>query len=338
MASMPSTVCAGSSSAVSRVPGPPPRTSIEATAGSSKTTTVEPEPRRVSVPWPTLRPGTSVMRLRMRSSLARRAERHCRSAADEAIQNGARRAGLLRFARNDGSALQSPSAARCIACAMTNVTIFAALLAGMLSFLSPCVLPLVPPYLVYLTGTSLERFADAETKPRAGRQTIAAALLFVLGFSTVFVALGASASVDRRGAARLFGRTRDRRRHRHHHHGSALPRPYADRLADAREAARSRKAGRPVGRLSDGACLCARLDAVHRPDPRRDPGRRGVGSDRGEGRRHACGLFARAGRAVHRRGVGGRSRSPLSSPASAPISAWSKRRWAAFWCSPASRF
>jgi cytochrome c-type biogenesis protein len=75
-----------------------------------------------------------------------------------------------------------------------NVTIAAALLAGMLSFLSPCVLPLVPPYLVYLTGTSLERFADAETKPRAGRHTIVAALLFVLGFSTVFVALGASAS------------------------------------------------------------------------------------------------------------------------------------------------
>jgi cytochrome c-type biogenesis protein len=84
---------------------------------------------------------------------------------------------------------------RCIACAMTNVSIFAALLAGMLSFLSPCVLPLVPPYLVYLTGTSLERFADAQTRPRAGRQTIVAALLFVLGFSTVFVALGAGASV-----------------------------------------------------------------------------------------------------------------------------------------------
>jgi cytochrome c-type biogenesis protein len=75
-----------------------------------------------------------------------------------------------------------------------NVTIAAALIAGMLSFLSPCVLPLVPPYLVYLTGTSLERFADAETAPRVKRQTIVAALLFVLGFSTVFVALGASAS------------------------------------------------------------------------------------------------------------------------------------------------
>ena len=78
---------------------------------------------------------------------------------------------------------------------MPNVTIAAALLAGMLSFLSPCVLPLVPPYLVYLTGTSLERFADAEEEPRVRRETIAAAVLFVLGFSTVFVTLGASASV-----------------------------------------------------------------------------------------------------------------------------------------------
>ena len=77
---------------------------------------------------------------------------------------------------------------------MPHVTIAAALIAGALSFLSPCVLPLVPPYLIYLTGTSLERFADAETRPRAGRETLAAALLFVLGFSTVFVALGASAS------------------------------------------------------------------------------------------------------------------------------------------------
>jgi len=77
---------------------------------------------------------------------------------------------------------------------MPDVTIAAALLAGMLSFLSPCVLPLVPPYLVYLTGTSLERFADAEAEPRVRRETIGAALLFVLGFSTIFVALGASAS------------------------------------------------------------------------------------------------------------------------------------------------
>jgi cytochrome c-type biogenesis protein len=57
------------------------------------------------------------------------------------------------------------------------------------------VLPLVPPYLIYLAGASLERLADAKPEPRVRWETIAAAALFVAGFSTVFVALGASASV-----------------------------------------------------------------------------------------------------------------------------------------------
>jgi cytochrome c-type biogenesis protein len=77
---------------------------------------------------------------------------------------------------------------------LPNVTVLAALIAGMLSFLSPCVLPLVPPYLVYLTGTSLERLADAEPEPKVRRDAFATAILFVLGFATVFVALGAGAS------------------------------------------------------------------------------------------------------------------------------------------------
>ncbi len=75
-----------------------------------------------------------------------------------------------------------------------EVSILAALIAGLVSFLSPCVLPLVPPYLVYLAGTSLERLAQAK-EPRLRRDTVIAAALFVGGFSTVFVALGASASV-----------------------------------------------------------------------------------------------------------------------------------------------
>jgi cytochrome c-type biogenesis protein len=75
-----------------------------------------------------------------------------------------------------------------------DVSILAALFAGLLSFLSPCVLPLVPPYLVYLAGASLERFADAEPERQVRRETVLAALLFVAGFSTVFVAFGASAS------------------------------------------------------------------------------------------------------------------------------------------------
>jgi len=76
-----------------------------------------------------------------------------------------------------------------------EVSIFAALFAGLISFLSPCVLPLVPPYLAFLAGSSLERLADAEPAPVVRRDVIVAALLFVAGFSTIFVALGAGASV-----------------------------------------------------------------------------------------------------------------------------------------------
>ena len=78
---------------------------------------------------------------------------------------------------------------------MHDVTFLAALIAGLVSFLSPCVLPLVPPYLIFLAGTSLERFADQEPEPRVRRETVLAAALFVAGFATVFVVLGASASV-----------------------------------------------------------------------------------------------------------------------------------------------
>ncbi len=76
---------------------------------------------------------------------------------------------------------------------MADVTFPAAAVAGLLSFLSPCVLPLVPPYMAYMAGTSVDRLADAETGT-ASRRTLLVALLFVLGFTTVFVALGATAS------------------------------------------------------------------------------------------------------------------------------------------------
>jgi len=76
----------------------------------------------------------------------------------------------------------------------SDVSILAALLAGLVSFLSPCVLPLVPPYLVYLAGSTLERLADEDGDGHVKREAVQGAFLFVLGFSTVFVALGASAS------------------------------------------------------------------------------------------------------------------------------------------------
>jgi cytochrome c-type biogenesis protein len=76
----------------------------------------------------------------------------------------------------------------------SDVTLTAAAAAGLLSFLSPCVLPLVPPYLTFIAGTTIEDVAY-ERVTRARRDVVLAAVLFVLGFSTVFVALGATASV-----------------------------------------------------------------------------------------------------------------------------------------------
>ena len=68
-----------------------------------------------------------------------------------------------------------------------------ALTAGVLSFLSPCVLPIVPPYLAYMGGISLPEIG---ADPRgARRKALAAALFFVLGLSTVFVFLGFTASI-----------------------------------------------------------------------------------------------------------------------------------------------
>ena len=78
---------------------------------------------------------------------------------------------------------------------MHDVSVPAAVLAGLISFLSPCVLPLVPPYLVYLTGATIEHVANEESVQSSRRAVMSSALMFVLGFSTVFVALGASASL-----------------------------------------------------------------------------------------------------------------------------------------------
>ena len=77
-----------------------------------------------------------------------------------------------------------------------DVSYGAAAIAGVISFLSPCVLPLVPPYLVFISGTSLDDLKNAEgaDKARNYRNVMLAAVAFVLGLATVFVTLGASAS------------------------------------------------------------------------------------------------------------------------------------------------
>jgi cytochrome c-type biogenesis protein len=78
---------------------------------------------------------------------------------------------------------------------MHEISIPVAFIAGLVSFLSPCVLPLVPPYLIYLTGASIEHIATEETASSSRRAVMISAGIFVLGFSTVFIALGASASL-----------------------------------------------------------------------------------------------------------------------------------------------
>jgi len=76
-----------------------------------------------------------------------------------------------------------------------DISYLAALVAGLLSFLSPCVLPLVPPYLCFLGGVSARQLGGAETLERAQAwRVVLAAAMFVLGFATVFIALGATAT------------------------------------------------------------------------------------------------------------------------------------------------
>jgi cytochrome c-type biogenesis protein len=72
-----------------------------------------------------------------------------------------------------------------------GVSVFAAFVAGLVSFLSPCVLPLVPGYISMLSGIGVEQLKEGQT-PRAGLLT--SALAFVFGFSIVFITFGASAS------------------------------------------------------------------------------------------------------------------------------------------------
>ena len=72
-----------------------------------------------------------------------------------------------------------------------QISIFAAFGAGLISFLSPCVLPLVPGYISMLSGIGVEQLRQGE-RPRAS--LFASALAFVCGFSLVFIAFGASAS------------------------------------------------------------------------------------------------------------------------------------------------
>lgn len=76
---------------------------------------------------------------------------------------------------------------------MENLSFFSAFFAGVLSFLSPCVLPLLPGYISFISGESIESLTSSDSKtPRA--KAFLGAIFFGLGFSVLFVSLGATAT------------------------------------------------------------------------------------------------------------------------------------------------
>jgi cytochrome c-type biogenesis protein len=75
-----------------------------------------------------------------------------------------------------------------------EISVLIAFSAGLLSFVSPCVLPLVPSYLTYITGVSFKELTDVKATARLRWVTISHSLLFIVGFSTIFILMGASAS------------------------------------------------------------------------------------------------------------------------------------------------
>ncbi|HEY7713512.1 MAG TPA: cytochrome c biogenesis protein CcdA, partial [Candidatus Binatia bacterium] len=77
---------------------------------------------------------------------------------------------------------------------MTDVNVFVAFAAGVLSFLSPCVLPLIPSYLSFVSGVSLDDMRSDRARSRVRWRVVLNSVAFILGFSLVFVSLGASAS------------------------------------------------------------------------------------------------------------------------------------------------
>lgn len=78
---------------------------------------------------------------------------------------------------------------------MFSISLPIAFLAGLLSFFSPCILPLIPSYIAYITNLSLTELTTGIDQARIRKLAVYNSLLFILGFSLVFIALGASASL-----------------------------------------------------------------------------------------------------------------------------------------------
>lgn len=77
---------------------------------------------------------------------------------------------------------------------MQSISAYLAFFAGLLSFFSPCVFPLIPTYILYLAGVTTKEYSQTQDKTRIKKAAIINALSYVLGFSLVFILLGAAAS------------------------------------------------------------------------------------------------------------------------------------------------
>ena len=77
---------------------------------------------------------------------------------------------------------------------MDNVSVLTAFAAGLISFLSPCVLPLVPGYISIISGFSLDQLKDQQQKSALRRTLLLNSVMFIIGFSITFITLGASAT------------------------------------------------------------------------------------------------------------------------------------------------
>ncbi len=94
---------------------------------------------------------------------------------------------------------------------MTDINVFVAFAAGVFSFLSPCVLPLIPSYLSFVSGVSVDEMRSNQALTQIRSRLVFNSIAFIIGFSLVFVSLGASASflgsffLGYRNSIRLFG-------------------------------------------------------------------------------------------------------------------------------------
>ena len=115
---------------------------------------------------------------------------------------------------------------------MFDISIVSAFLAGLLSFVSPCILPIVPFYLSYLAGVGMNQISsDSEIDSATRRRAVLAAMFFAAGVITIFMGLGRCGDQLWTGCARIFRYSALGGGRHYHHHGFTFPRGDQDRSA-----------------------------------------------------------------------------------------------------------